>query len=92
MGLKVSRSLRGPPVASHTNDDPTGSGRDKVTLVIERVSNATTRTSQRQERATLESLQDVLKRDLQTPPGQEAGASLSLEERGKRLLGEMDYD
>ena len=66
-------------IASHRRDDDddgfrgSAAGRpDQVTLVLERASNASS-TPQGGERAQLESLQDVLKRDLATPPGQEAG-------------------
>jgi len=74
-------------IASHRTDD----GDDKVTLVLERVSNATTPRPPTAG-AQLESLTDVLSRDLSTPAGRAAGEAPQGQppptagERARRLL------
>ena len=71
-------------IASHRTDD---GGDGMVTLVLERAVNASTPAAPR-ARASLESLPDVLKKDLKTPAGKEAGSAgnPTAGERARRLL------
>ena len=72
-------------IASHRTEE----GDDKVTLVLERPVNASTPLSPQQGGARLESLTEVIKRDL-SKPAELGQQQVGPRERVRRLLGEEE--